>query len=127
MFSLHNILKTFKTRKEFPISISISIWFLIIILSLTPLPELPQISNNDKLHHVIAYFALSLPISFSLKKYRIIFNLFFIFTGGVIEMVQPYVNRYGELLDFYANVFGVLLGFLTGLILSYLVDKKLIL
>ena len=38
--------------------------------------------------------------------------------GGVIEMIQPYVNRYGEWLDFFANTIGVIFGFFVGLTLN---------
>ena len=31
--------------------------------------------------------------------------------GGLIELVQPYVNRYGEWGDFVANAMGCLIGF----------------
>jgi len=37
-------------------------------------------------------------------------------------MIQPYVNRYGEWLDFFANTIGVLIGFFSGVILN----KKLL-
>jgi len=45
--------------------------------------------------------------------------LLYICLGGVIELIQPYVNRYGEWLDFIANTAGVLIGSGFGL----LVDK----
>ncbi len=37
-------------------------------------------------------------------------------------MIQPYVNRYGEWLDFFANTIGVFIGFFAGVILN----KKLL-
>jgi hypothetical protein len=33
-------------------------------------------------------------------------------------MIQPYVNRHGEWLDFFANTIGVISGFLVGVILN---------
>jgi VanZ family protein len=38
----------------------------------------------------------------------------FMLWSGVIELVQPYVNRYAEWLDLLANVVGVVGGVLTG-------------
>jgi len=35
--------------------------------------------------------------------------------GGLIEMIQPYVNRYGEFNDFLANGAGAVLGVLLAL------------
>jgi VanZ family protein len=45
--------------------------------------------------------------------------LFFIAYGGMIELVQPYVNRYGEWLDMAANTTGVV----CGLIMAGLMNK----
>ena len=42
--------------------------------------------------------------------------MLYICLGGVIELIQPYVNRYGEWLDFIANVTGVLIGSVFGLL-----------
>ena len=36
--------------------------------------------------------------------------------GGVIEIIQPYVNRNGEWLDFFVNTIGVILGFFVGIV-----------
>jgi VanZ family protein len=35
--------------------------------------------------------------------------IFFIVWSGLIELIQPYVNRYGEWLDMLANMGGVIL------------------
>jgi len=43
----------------------------------------------------------------------------FIAYSGVIELVQPYVNRYGEWLDLVANAAGIILG----LIIAALVNR----
>ena len=45
--------------------------------------------------------------------------LLYICLGGLTELIQTYVNRYGEWLDFIANMTGVLIGSVFGL----LVDK----
>ena len=36
--------------------------------------------------------------------------VFFIGYSGLIELIQPYVNRYGEWLDMLANTAGVVCG-----------------
>jgi len=86
----------------------------IIWLSLTPLDELPPVPGGDKTHHLIAYSALAFPTA--LAKPRLILPLAmpYIALGGVIEWIQPYVNRYGELLDFLANTAGVIIGSWAG-------------
>jgi len=40
--------------------------------------------------------------------------------GGMIELVQPFVNRYGEWLDFFANTAGMMIGVLLGRLLRKL-------
>jgi VanZ family protein len=40
--------------------------------------------------------------------------LFGICLGASIEIIQPYVNRFGDLNDFKADVIGILLGYLLG-------------
>ena len=85
---------------------------VISILSLSPLPELPSVPGTDKTHHFIAYATLAFPASLAKPKKLFYILLFFSLYSGMIELIQPYVNRHGEWLDFAANNAGVLLGFL---------------
>ena len=86
--------------------------FLVIItfLSLWPLDELPSIPGTDKTHHVIAYALLMLPTALRKPDYWKYYGMFFVFYGGIIELLQPYVNRYGEWNDMVANAAGVICG-----------------
>ena len=98
--------------------LTIFLLILIAFLSLYPLPKLPELTGTDKTHHLVAYFFLALPSGLKKpKKWALNICLFIIF-GGVVEVIQPYVNRYGELLDFLANTIGVIFGFLAGLTLK---------
>lgn len=79
-------------------------------LSLSPLDDLPKAPGGDKLHHFIAYASLTFPMMFAdAQQWRRIM-LPAIAYGGAIELIQPYVNRYGEWLDFAANSAGCLIG-----------------
>jgi len=40
--------------------------------------------------------------------------LFFIAYGGFIELIQPYVNRYGEFIDFVYNTTGIFISLIIG-------------
>ena len=91
---------------------------IITFFSLTPLSEPPKFPGTDKTHHLIAYFILALPSGLKKTKNWILFLFLFILFGGVIEMIQPYVNRYGEWSDFLANSIGVLSGSFLGIILN---------
>ena len=83
--------------------------FIITYLSLYPLPELlPPSVGSDKFNHFIAYFFLTISISIARPKNYKQFMLFFIFYGGFIEIIQPYVNRHSELLDFISSTLGVI-------------------
>ena len=82
----------------------------IIWLSLTPLTELPSVPGSDKTHHIVAYSALAIPTAFAYPKRLLVMAILYILLGGLIELIQPYVNRYGEWLDFISNLSGVVLG-----------------
>ncbi|SMN15282.1 hypothetical protein CRYPA_1360 [uncultured Candidatus Thioglobus sp.] len=94
--------------------LTVGLLLISTTLSLYPLTKLPEFPETDKTHHFIAYFALALPLGLRKPNKWIIFICLFIIFGGVIEVIQPYVNRYGEWLDFFANITGVVAGFITG-------------
>ena len=95
--------------KQFWQSITLLILALITISSLYPAEHLPQVPGSDKTHHFIAYCALMMPTALRRPKYWLAVALGFILYSGLIELIQPYVNRYGEWLDMAANAGGVLL------------------
>ena len=80
----------------------------ITILSLLPLDALPPAPGTDKTHHFIAYAMLMLPTALRKPANWILLGLFFILYSGVIELIQPFVNRYGEWTDMLANSVGVI-------------------
>jgi len=98
--------------------ITIFLMLLIIFLSLYPLQKLPEFQSNDKTQHLVAYFFLALPTGLKNPNKWGLYICFYIIFGGIIELVQPFVNRYGEWLDFFANTIGVILGFCVGLFLN---------
>ena len=96
---------------------------VITILSLTPLEELPPIVDNDKVQHFIAYGALMFPTAIKKPKFSLIIALFFACWSGAIELLQPSVNRYGEWNDLWANITGLIFGWLLAkLILLFFRD-----
>lgn len=90
----------------------ISLLALVLItgVSLYPAEQLPHVPGSDKTHHFIAYGLLALPVALARPRYWWAIVVGYVFYGGLIELVQPMVNRYGEWLDLVANSFGVLLG-----------------
>lgn len=95
----------------------------ITLLSLIPLPQLPEVPGSDKTHHLVAYAALMLPVALQKPKHWVFIGCFFIAWSGVIELVQPFVNRYAEWLDLFANVVGLMIGLLLGLCIRILIAK----
>tara|TARA_B100001173_G_scaffold168662_1_gene145744 strand:+ start:289 stop:642 length:354 start_codon:yes stop_codon:yes gene_type:complete len=98
----------------------LTIFLLIVIafLSLYPLPKLPEFQGTDKTYHFFAYFFLAFPSGLKKPNKWILLIFLFIIFGGVIELVQPYFNRYGEWFDFFANTLGITFGFFIGIILN---------
>lgn len=94
-------------------------WILVVTwLSLAPLPELPEVEADDKLGHLAAYAVLAALATQPRRSYGAILATVaaIVAYGGLVEVIQPLVNRHGELGDFLANCAGVIAG--TGIVLS---------
>jgi VanZ family protein len=97
----------------------------IAAASLWPVDMLPKLPGTDKTHHFIAYAALMLPTALYKTKHRLIIAFGFLVFSGVIELIQPLVNRYGEWLDLLANAFGLLCGFILAWLLNLIFGNKI--
>ncbi len=88
----------------------------ITVLSLIPLPHGHGAGsglNDDKVQHLIAYGSLALPVALARPRGWVWVLLGMAAWGGMIEILQPYVNREANLPDLVANGMGVVLGFLV--------------
>lgn len=103
--------------KQYWLFSTLFILTLIIILSLRPLDALPAVPGTDKIHHFIAYAVLMLPTGIKKPKHWLLITLLFVVCSGAIELIQPYVNRYGEFEDMVANVTGLGCGLIIAKIL----------
>lgn len=85
---------------------------IVGIGTLTPLSQLADAPGSDKTHHIIGFggWALLCALGHARRFYWMALSIALM--GGVIELIQPYVNRYGEWNDFWADLFGVLLAIL---------------
>lgn len=103
--------------------LSVTLFFLVIItiFSLTPLKELPPVPGSDKAHHFVAYAALIFPAALRKFDYWLLVGLFFVCWSGLIELIQPYVNRYGEVQDMVANTSGLLCGVILAILIRHFV------
>ena len=98
---------------------------VITILSLYPLESLPSVGGSDKTHHFIAYGALMFPTALRKPNYWLLIGVFFVCWSGGIELLQPYVNRYGEWLDMAANITGIICGLLIARFINWIIPIDL--
>ncbi|MGS5469841.1 VanZ family protein [Vibrio parahaemolyticus] len=91
---------------------TIVIALIITGLSLYPMESLPSVPGTDKTHHFIAYGALAFPIALARPQKWLFSIVGLLVCSGAIELLQPYVNRYGEWLDLGANGLGLVVGIL---------------
>jgi len=100
--------------------------FTAIVLLLTHIPKevIPprlQENSHDKLHHVVAYGAITFLFILSVKvsSTPFLFSLLFfavLAVGIVDEVTQPLVNRTASLADIVANVIGIVMVLLLSIV-----------
>ena len=91
--------------------------------TLTPNPNY-LLTSSDKLAHLLGFAFLLVPAAL-LYRHALYWILpCAIAFGGVIEIIQPYVNRNGEWGDFLADAIGAILGVSAGLLLRYVFRKR---
>ena len=97
---------------------------IITVFSLLPLDALPPAPGTDKTHHFIAYAMLMLPTALRKPANWRLLGLFFMLYSGAIELIQPFINRYGEWMDLYANSTGVLCGVIIAWLINFIISAK---
>lgn len=104
--------------------LSLAVLALITTLSLWPMAQLPAVPGSDKLHHFIAYASLMFPAALRRPPRWPLIGLFYLAWSGAIELIQPYVNRYGEWGDLAANAIGLGCGVLLARIARSLLSRQ---
>ena len=99
------------------------ILILITFLSLYPLKEKPSIPGSDKIHHLIAYSALAIGVGLRRPSNYVLIIILFSLYSGLIEIIQPYINRFGEIEDFLFNNLGILIGLTLGILINKIIIK----
>ena len=89
--------------------ITVVLSVVIIFFSFFSITPPSAIQSPDKYLHTIAYLFLSFSASLRKPANYILIFIYFLFFGIIIELIQPYFNRYFELLDILANSIGILL------------------
>jgi len=108
-------------RKYLDIPITLIVTLILTVAMLWPLEAPPPAPDgSDKVVHLIAFSALSFPLSRTGR-----FGLIPVFVGasafgGLIELIQPSFNRSADMNDWMADITGVGLGIICGLIYRFL-------
>ena len=97
---------------------TILITVIIGAAALLPPPDLPQIPGRDKVHHAVAFAVLALPIAGLVPRWLPAAGLMFAAYGGLIEVIQPYFGRDAQLSDWWADLAGIVVGTILGLLLN---------
>ena len=108
-------------RKYLDIPLTLIATTILTVAMLWPLVSPPQAPDgSDKLIHLVAFAALSFPLSrtgrFGLLPVFIGASLF----GGMIELIQPSFNRSADINDWFADIIGIAIGIACGLIYRHL-------
>ena len=85
----------------------------ILVGTLFPVSQLPEVDGGDKAAHLIAFALLALPLNLAGHPRWLLLNTGFVLFGGTIEFIQPFVGRHGEWLDLGADMIGVAVGLLV--------------
>ncbi|WP_020586172.1 VanZ family protein [Desulfobacter curvatus] len=105
-------------------TLTLIILTIITVFSLLPLDALPPAPGTDKIHHFIAYAMLMLPAAVRKPANWVLLGLFFVLYSGAIELIQPFINRYGEWMDMFANSSGVICGAVIGGLINFIISEK---
>lgn len=112
-----------KSIEKYWIFLTLVIFTAITVLSLSPLETLPPVPGTDKTHHFVAYATLMLPTALKKPNHWVLLIPLFIVCSGAIELIQPYVNRYGEWKDLWANIGGLVCGLIIAEIVKRFVAR----
>lgn len=89
---------------------------LILYLTLAPVTVPAGLPQSDKTNHILAFAVLAFPLAAARPSWVVFAAPAFIVFGGMIELVQPYFGRGREWMDWIADIAGVGLGCVAGLL-----------
>ncbi|KKM18677.1 hypothetical protein LCGC14_1663290 [marine sediment metagenome] len=104
-------------RRSIAIWLTVGLSVCIALLTLIPLNASGVVPGSDKTHHVLAFMSLILPSAAFYPSALPRVALAATFYAGLIEVIQPFVGRSGEMADFLADLLGISIGAMIGLLL----------
>lgn len=112
-------------RPRIALALTMALALAVAIATLTPADNLPPVPGGDKLHHFLAFGLLAVPMAFARPQAVLWIILAVSAYGGVIEIIQPYVGRHGDVMDALANAAGAVSGGALGVMLRRAVSHML--
>ena len=104
-------------RQYLDIPLTLIVTIVLAFTMLWPLDQPPPApEGSDKLAHVIAFTALAFPLARTGRLGLLPVFIGATVFGGVIELIQPSVNRSADINDWVADIFGVIIGIACGLL-----------
>lgn len=105
---------TAKHRRAVAIWLTLALLVCITVLTLLPLTFSGGVKGSDKIQHILAFAALTLPSAVFYPKALLRVMVVAVVYGAAVEIIQPYVGRSSELADFIADLVGIGLGATIG-------------
>ena len=98
----------------------------VVIAAATLTPGAGKLAPQgaDKLFHTAGFAMLVMPMLMVQLKTGLVIAPMALLFGGAIELIQPYVNRFGDLSDFWADFAGVLIGVTLAILLNPFVKQS---
>jgi VanZ family protein len=106
-------------RRSLAIWLTFGLSVIIAVLTLIPSNAAPEVPGGDKVHHVVAFMSLTLPSAAFYPKALLRVVLAAALYAALIEIIQPFVDRSGETADFLADLLGIAIGAIIGLLLHW--------
>ena len=105
-----------RTRKYLDIPLTIAVTLTLTVAMLWPLEApTPTPEGSDKVIHLSAFAALAFPLARTGRVGLLPVFLGASAFGGMIELIQPSFNRSADMNDWIADIIGVVVGIVCGL------------
>jgi len=108
------------------LAVAATLVLAVVILLFAFAPPRPQMSNGikDKILHFTAFATLVLPCAIFMARSLVWVLPLALAFGGAIELLQPGFGRHASWADFQADVLGVVAGTALGLVLRFLIKRR---
>ena len=102
-------MKFLKTNIHWILTLTLLLFILFGTLTPRNVIEFPEF-GSDKQYHFLAFTLFVMPLTFNkLKNIYWVLPVAIVF-GALIELIQPFVGRHGDINDFYADALGSIIG-----------------